>query len=310
MRYSAIINTACLNPANQSRIVFLKQALASVLKQTLAPQEIILVVERPREWAYHKSVDLRQRASRQKNLLNNFPKDIQEIILKHRVKLIANLGSGISSSRNSAIKLSCAPWLAFLDDDDEWLPRKIEKQANIITKLNKQGENPLLCHTDEKWLRNGKYLNPHLKHKKNGGYIYANCLNLCCISPSTTFISRKVFATYGLFDEKMPVCEDYDMWLRVCAYEKIAFLDKKLAIKKGGHPDQLSHKYWGMDRFRCYALTKILEDPKLNDKYRQATKENLVKRWQILALGAAKRHKNNHLKYYQSHIKRLQTINA
>ena len=48
----------------------------------------------------------------------------------------------------------------------------------------------------------------------------------------------------GGFDELLPVCEDYDLWLRMSLKYPIAYLDEKLIIKRGGHADQLSKKYW------------------------------------------------------------------
>ena len=69
-------------------------------------------------------------------------------------------------------------------------------------------------------------------------------------------IKKEVFKDYGFFDEELQVCEDYDMWVRITAKENVGYLTEPLVIKYGGHSDQLSKKYWGMDRFRIKSLEK------------------------------------------------------
>ena len=99
------------------------------------------------------------------------------------------------------------------------------------------------------------------KHKKYGGKIYNKCLPLCVLSPSSIIIHKEIFDDVGLFDEKLPVCEDYDMWLRICYKYEVLFLNQNLIYKYGGHDDQLSKKYWGMDRYRVIALEKMIHKP-------------------------------------------------
>jgi GT2 family glycosyltransferase len=129
------------------------------------------------------------------------------------------------------------------------------------------------------------------KHAKTGGYIFNQCLPLCAISPSSVIIHHSVFEQVGLFDEELPACEDYDLWLRICARHPVEFLETPQIIKYGGHEDQLSHRHWGMDRFRIRALEKIIDDPELSTEYRQAAIETLVKKAGIFAQGAEKRGK-------------------
>ena len=69
-------------------------------------------------------------------------------------------------------------------------------------------------------------------------------MKLCCISPSSAMMHKSVFEDIGIFDERMPACEDYDFWLRYSAKEEVNFVDDALIIKKGGHEDQLSHNHY------------------------------------------------------------------
>ena len=127
------------------------------------------------------------------------------------------------------------------------------------------------------------------KHKKQGGMIFDRCLSLCCISPSSVTMSKALFDTYGAFDESLPACEDYDLWLRICAHEEVLFLETPLIEKYGGHDDQLSRAFWGMDRFRIQALEKLLAETNLTSNQRRAALETLVKKLDILVGGARKR---------------------
>ena len=71
-------------------------------------------------------------------------------------------------------------------------------------------------------------------------------------------LRAEILDEIGVFDESLPACEDYDLWLRLTARHAVEFIPKKLIIKTGGHPDQLSQKYDAMDKFRVYAIDKLL----------------------------------------------------
>jgi glycosyltransferase involved in cell wall biosynthesis len=201
---------------------------------------------------------------------------------------------GISYARNVGISRSTGNWIAFLDSDDEWLPSKLKDQLNAL----QDQPDYKICHTNEIWIRNGKRVNPMKKHDKSGGFIFKNCLPLCIISPSSVMIHRSVFDEYGLFDESLTVCEDYDLWLRICAFLPILYLKKPQIRKYGGHEDQLSRKYWGMDRFRISALEKIIENSKLSPQDRDAAIRVLLEKIDIYILGASKRGKDDEVELY------------
>jgi glycosyltransferase involved in cell wall biosynthesis len=170
------------------------------------------------------------------------------------IKLIRQSNHGVSHARNRAIEQASGNWIALLDSDDRWYPEKLAEQVAALR------QNPLarLCHCDEHWLRHGKRANPRLRHRKHGGDIFCQCLQLCCISPSAVLIHRSLFDELGLFDESLPACEDYDLWLRISALEAVLYVDKPLLEKTGGHDDQLSLRYPAMDQFRLQALAKLI----------------------------------------------------
>jgi glycosyltransferase involved in cell wall biosynthesis len=201
------------------------------------------------------------------------------------VRVLSQRNRGVSAARNAGIRAAGSSFIAFLDSDDEWLPQKLERQVNRM----EESPGAVLCHTDEIWIRNGRRVNPMKKHQKFGGWIFEKTLPLCLISPSSVLVDRRLFETIGVFDESLPACEDYDLWLRVTCSFPVLFVEEPLTVKHGGHVDQLSRRHWGMDRFRIRALEKILGRSDLRDSYRQAAEAMLAEKREIFARGARKR---------------------
>jgi len=207
---------------------------------------------------------------------------------------------GVSAARNRGILHAKGKYIGFLDSDDLWVKGKLKDQVAFLD------ENPQypLCYTDEIWIRRGRRVNPMRKHAKYSGWIFEKCLPLCIISPSSALMRRSLFSKVGLFDEALPVCEDYDFWLRVSARFPIFFIEKKLIIKRGGHPDQLSQRSWGNDRYRVMALEKLLSEPYIGDKERELVLKEMEKKCRILVQGFLKRGNEVEAKRYQEIMRR------
>ena len=246
-----------------NRINTLQRALDSVINQTYKPAEIIVV-------------DNGSSDGTLKFLREQYPK----------ITILTENKIGVSSARNKGIKKSINQWIALLDSDDAWHPRKLEIQTSILDSALKEYN---LIHTDEVWFRNNKHINQMKKHKKQGGYIFKRCLSLCCISPSSVLLKKNILDKVGLFDESLPVCEDYDMWLKICSSEEVLFAQDKLTYKYGGHKDQLSKSYWGMDRFRIKSIENIIKNFDLTYKQKKQAKKELIKKLKIIINGAFKR---------------------
>ena len=90
--------------------------------------------------------------------------------------------------------------------------------------------------------------------------------------------------------------------MRVTAREKVLFLDEPLTIKYGGHDDQLSKKYWGMDRFRVKALEKLILNHELNSMQKKVALKSLTSRLEIIVNGAKKRNNQNIEKIFQKKL--------
>ena len=245
----------------------LLRALESVYAQTHPADEVIVVDD-------GSDIDI------ELQIKGHFP----------QIRLIRQAHGGVSRARNNGVEQASGDWIAFLDSDDTWQPQKLATQLERLNNSNTQ-----ICHTDEIWIRNGVRVNPHNKHKKSGGDLFSRCLPLCVISPSSVIINKALFKNMGGFDETLPACEDYDLWLRLSSKLTIDYIDTPLITKYGGHADQLSQKYWGMDRFRIYSMQKIYYQGELSDTQSIDLLKEIIKKCTIFANGAKKR--NNSLLY-------------
>jgi len=245
-----------------NREQFLKEAVDSVLSQTYDDFELIVVDD--------GSTD------KTKKMLQDYGQRLTYIFQENR---------GVGTARNRGIAEAKGELISFLDSDDLWKRDKL----SIQTDLMKSQKGVMISFTDEIWIRKGVRVNPMKKHQKHSGRIYEKCLPLCIISPSSVMIRRELFDTVGLFDETLSVCEDYDLWLRISSRYPVFFIDKKLIVKRGGHPDQLSNRSWGNDRFRVTALLKMLKGNYLDEKQKQITEQELIRKCRVLVNGYLKR---------------------
>jgi len=240
----------------------LSRAINSVIDQTYEPFEIIIVddgsTDGTKEW-----------------LAKRYP-DVQYIYQPN---------SGVSVARNVGIKSAHGDWISLLDSDDEWLSQKLEKQVKAI----KEDPDSMFCHTNEVWIRNGVRINQGKKHQKYGGLIFNQCLDICRISPSSVLLKNSILKDTGLFDEKLPVCEDYDLWLRITALNPVTFLDEPLINKYGGHKDQLSRVPAGIEQYRIQSLEKILKTVNLTQAQSNTTRKMLLRKMNIYLNGLNRR---------------------
>ncbi len=262
-----------------NRADFVLEAIESVLNQTYQNFELIVVDDGSTDETEEK-------------VQKSFP---------NKLSFIKQPNQGVSSARNTGIQSSNGDWIAFLDSDDYWLPKKLDIQTMFLQK----NQSALICQTEEIWIRKDKRVNQKKIHKKHSGLIFEYCLPLCIVSSSSVIIKRELLDRVGGFDTNLPACEDYDLWLRIAKDHPIYFIDEPLIIKRGGRSDQLSHQYWGMDRFRVHALVNLLESNILNQAQKELTLLELEKKCNILIQGFLKRKNMVDAKKYEDLKKRF-----
>lgn len=247
-----------------NRPSFLKEAIDSVLNQSFKNYEIIVVDD--------GSTDSTP------NIIDSYGDSIKKIWQDNK---------GVSAARNAGIRASSHDLIAFLDSDDLWMSEKLECQVSFFDNH----PEALVCQTEELWVRRGKRVNPCNKHKKPSGSIFQQSLDLCLVSPSAVMLKKSVFEKIGLFNERFPACEDYDLWLRISCTIPIYLLEETMVIKRGGHGDQLSSMPC-LDKYRILSIAGIIDSGRLDVSQKEAATKVLSDKCRIYSSGCLKRGKD------------------
>lgn len=267
MRISVIIPT-------YNRCSSLKRALQSVLQQHFSPHEIIVIDDCSDDDTPH-----------------------MELLHESRMIRYFRLSSrrGPAAARNTGVSCATGDWIAFLDSDDVWHVRKLQRQKEWVS------DNPQLriLQTREIWVRNGVRVNPPRTHVKRAGDIFYHSLQRCMITPSSVLLQRSLFDQAGGFNESLAVCEDYDLWVRITARYPVGLVPELLLTRYGGHSDQLSSVVDRQDRFRIRALLDLLKTGILTPEQQRACRDMVRKKAHIMANGCRKRGKEYEYAQYR-----------
>lgn len=175
----------------------LGRAIDSVIMQTYKNIEINVVSD-----GKDKNTDI---------LMNDYMKKFEFI---HYRSYSPSCGG--NHARNIGIEMSRGEFIAFLDDDDKWLPYKIEKQIEAMKKNESIG---LVC-TAIKSLHDDKssvLFIPSAPYDASRDILLKNCIG----STTTVMIRHSVLKQSGMFDENLGALQDYDLWIRICQFTKV-----------------------------------------------------------------------------------------
>jgi glycosyltransferase involved in cell wall biosynthesis len=255
-----------------NRCAMLLEAIDSVLAQSAAAFELIVIDDGSTDGTAE--------------FLARLNKAILIERLEHR---------GPAAARNRGVALASAPLIAFLDSDDLWSPTKLERQLAFMRA------NPgcAISQTGEIWIRNGRRVNPAIRHRKRAGDIFVDSLRTCLISTSAVMMRTDLFRSLGGFDEIMSAAEDYDLWLRILIDHEAGLLDGPLVTRRAGHLDQISAATPALDRFRIVALAKLLADDRLSRARRILVVEVLAEKCRIYARGLRRRGRIEEARRYE-----------
>lgn len=255
-----------------NRAAVLPRAMDSVVKQIYSNWELIIVDD--------GSTDETLKVINGWLEKNPVPQKIQI--------LSSEKNRGVSFARNFGVSRASGSWLAFLDSDDEWLPARLSSQIALLDSAI-ESEQPLRwVHGGEAWVRNGKAVAVPARYAKFAGRIFSKCVDTCTVGASTVLLEKRLFLDNGGFREDFPVCEDYDLWLKLAARWPVGLVSEPVVVKFGGHADQLSMKYIGMDYYRCLALESQLSNPYLTASELAHVSRALIEKRIIVSRGAAK----------------------
>lgn len=212
------------------------------------------------------------------------------------LRLLRQENRGVSAARNLGLASARGTFIAFLDSDDLWHRDKLSVQTSYLRTF----PSAALCHTEEIWVRDGTRVNPGKRHAKAEGKAFLRLLRDSLISPSAVMIRRSVLEAAGGFDESLPACEDYALWLKISLTRSIHLIRRPLVTKRGGHPDQISRTIWGLDRFRIRVLRSLLEDENLSPEEAVEVRKVLHEKCRIMAAGSVRRGRSNEAEAYLS----------
>ena len=256
---------------NRARLV--QEAVASVLAQSYRPLELIVVDD--------GSTDATGAA----------------LAGRREVRLLRQWHTGMPGQvRNAGVRLARGEFLAFLDSDDLWQPRKLERQVAAATAAG-----GTIWHTRERWVRSGRVISQRSQRHRRSGDLFEESLRKCVVGPSTVLLHRAAFIRAGGFREELEVAEDYELWLRLTARYRVGYLDQELVIKRAGHADQLSERYGQIEIFRLRALHDLVAAGHFGAGSRhRAACEELVRKAGIYAAGCRKRGRLAEARHYEA----------
>jgi glycosyltransferase involved in cell wall biosynthesis len=193
-----------------NRPEMLAEAITSVRAQTFADYEIVVV-------SNGESDDMR-RASR-------------EVTTAHDGRYFALRHGNVSGARNFGVEQAKSEWIAFLDDDDLWLPNKLERQ---VAEAQRTGADMIACYC-AKFFPDGQEIIERPRLYDGWSYTKAISRHYWWTIPSATIIRKRVLDEVGGFDVHLSYIEDMDLWRRISWRYAIHQMDEVLTQYRCGH---------------------------------------------------------------------------
>ncbi len=227
------------------------RAIDSVLCQTYRDIELIIVDDSPADYP------LRQ--------------DVEAMVLERKNKtekigicyIAHDRNCGACAARNTGLSHARGEFIAFLDDDDEWLPEKLEKQIRQM-----EHSEIALVYCGSIYKNDNTGVSTTKKTEYYSGNVLRKLL-YCNFIGSTSFplIRSDCLRTINGFDEQMQSAQDYDVWIRMSEKFKIGFVPEALVIYHEHNGIQITSspdkKVKGLERLNRKNEKYLASDPGL-----------------------------------------------
>ncbi len=246
----------------------LSQALASILRGSALPTELLVIVD-------STGPDRVADCAAARTVLAQSPVPS---------RILFTDGMGPAGARNQGARESSRPWLAFLDSDDLWEIEKLRVQWDYMRR------RPHLdaSQTGETWWKNGRILTQPARLRPRPGRFLNDAWAHCLVSLSSTLIRRAVFFETGAFDESFPACEDFEFWLRFLSRAPLGLVPDALVVKRSGGWPQLSAQP-ALDALRIRAILKTVRTGSLALVQVRQAEKSCREKLAILEQGAENR---------------------
>ncbi len=254
----------------RGRPVLMIHALKSILNGSVLPVKIIVALD-------GTGFELQNDREALTHFLKTLPVSQRSLI-----DWFETGGLGVALARNHAMQRLDTPLISFLDSDDLWLKNKLERQLQYLSRR----PHLIGCQTLEVWQKNGRILSQPAKLIPSSGRMIPESLANCMISPSAVILKRDAVDSSGWFDPAYPVCEDYELWLRLQKIGVIGLLAEKLVIKQSGNWEQLSSGH-SLDLFRSKAILSHVDQWKGED--RESARLEVYRKLKTVRDGSRKR---------------------
>lgn len=198
---------------------FLREAVESVRDQTYDAIELVVVDDSPEEVSASVEGDERFRAVR---------------------RVLGREHNGVGGARNSGIDASTGDLVAFLDDDDRWMPTKIERQVEALRASSPETGAVV---TGQRYFVDGSPTGTRTPGTR-GDVTRDMLLGASLCPPSTAMVRRELVGEDGVeFDDDLPYWEDRDWYIRLSRRCEIAVIDEPLIARRYGNYGQMKDEF-------------------------------------------------------------------
>lgn len=205
---------------------------------------------------------------------------------------------GMGTARNRGLQLAHGELIAFLEPDYVWDKDHLQHHISFLSDRL------------DAWISHGRVMSRSHPPSRNGRkkvrsgtpMVFSDVVAGTGVCASAIVIRRRCMEIHGSFDENLPSCEDYDLWIRIAAHVPIYQVPGSLVyMKRSPAPPS-----WSLDRYRVYALEKAFQSGHLNSEQRHRVAEELVDRCGILVDGYRKRNNTERSNFYDRKKKKFE----